>query len=124
MIRERTSTPPWISASNAGAVIRSTGGRSVPVPAATLAAVSDESGPDPQFPQDPGEADDVEVLAALEADLVAVEEAVQTLDRIAGDGIGGTAAAEQINSVVSAARFPGGAPVTEVDLTSPDLTSP
>jgi hypothetical protein len=113
----------------------STGDRSVPVPGTTLTAVNDPSRPVPQFPQVPdghGPAaaaadaaeDDAEVLEALEADLVAVEEAVHTLDRIAGDGIGGTAAAEQINSVVSAARFPDGAPVTEVDLTHPDLSSP
>jgi hypothetical protein len=61
--------------------------------------------------------DDAAVLESLEADLVAVEEAVHTLDRIAADGVGGVAAADQITSVVSAARFPDGAPVTEVDLT-------
>ena len=57
------------------------------------------------------------MLDGLEQDLAAVEEAMQTLDRITADGVGGDAAAAQITSVVSAERFPDGAPVLQVDLT-------
>ena len=105
--------------------MRSTGDRSVPVAATTLAVVTDPTDPsDPIDPTTPSDsisatADDAELLDGLESDLVAVEEAMGTLDRIAADGVGGSAAAEQIASVVSAQRFPDGRPVTRVDLTVP-----
>ena len=67
----------------------------------------------------PGGAEDAEaeLLAGLEADLAAVEEAMRSLDRIAADAGAGDAAAAQIASVVSADRFRDGAPVAHVDLT-------
>ncbi len=60
---------------------------------------------------------EADVLDGLEQDLAAVTEAMQTLDRITAEGVGGDAAAAQITSVVSAERFPDGAPVIQVDLT-------
>lgn len=68
--------------------------------------------PEPRGPADPAgpavEArDDVDeaVLERLEADLVAVEEALATLDRITAEESSGAAVA-QIEAVVSAQRFP------------------
>ena len=61
---------------------------------------------------------EAELLEGLERDLAAVEEAMHTLDRIAADGVGGEAAAAQIAEVVSARRFPDGAPVATLDLTA------
>jgi hypothetical protein len=61
---------------------------------------------------------DGDVLDGLEADLVAVEEAMASLDRIAADGSGGAGAAAQIDAVVSAERFPIDVDPPPIDLTA------
>lgn len=59
----------------------------------------------------PGDAD-AALLAALEADLAAVESALVSLDRIAAEGTGGEAAASEIAELVSPERFPVDDPAT------------
>lgn len=49
--------------------------------------------------------DELAVLDSLEADLVAVEQAIDSLDRVTGEGLGGDAAAVQIDAIVSVGRF-------------------
>ncbi len=51
------------------------------------------------------ETDELAVLDALESDLVAVERAIESLDRVSGEGHGGEAAAAQITAIVSPERF-------------------
>lgn len=58
-----------------------------------------------------GSRDELEVLDQLEADLAAVEQAIAGLDRVASEGLGGEAAADQIAAAVSVDRF--GGPVTD-----------
>jgi hypothetical protein len=52
--------------------------------------------------------DELAVLDQLEADLSAVEQAVESLERVASEGLGGDDAAAQIAAAVSVERF--GAP--------------
>jgi transposase len=51
--------------------------------------------------------DELAVLDQLEADLAAVEQAVESLERVAVEGVGGEAAAAQIAAAVSVERFGG-----------------
>ncbi|MHB1137765.1 MAG: hypothetical protein ACYC2O_02340 [Microthrixaceae bacterium] len=59
---------------------------------------------DPAVPS-PAADDELAVLDELEADLAAVEQAISTLEQVAGDGIGGEQAAARISAAVSAERF-------------------
>lgn len=52
--------------------------------------------------------DELAVLDQLEADLTAVELAIESLERVASEGLGGDDAAAQIAAAVSVERF--GAP--------------
>lgn len=54
---------------------------------------------------EPAAADELEVLDELEADLAAVELAIESLERVAVDGHGGEDAAAQIAAAVSVERF-------------------
>ncbi len=76
----------------------------------------------PELSVDP-EVAEAALLEDLEGDLAAVEEAMRSLDRIAAEAGGGEAAAAQIATVVSTARFPEAAPVAHVDLTGEPLRS-
>ncbi|MEI2700658.1 MAG: hypothetical protein V9E94_20810 [Microthrixaceae bacterium] len=58
------------------------------------------------------ETDELAVLDALESDLVAVEQAIESLDRVSSEGHGGESAAAQITAIVSPQRFS----VAEADL--------
>jgi hypothetical protein len=79
-----------------------------PAPAAAVAPATETetaaAAPAMEQPQD-----ELVVLDQLEADLAAVEQAISTLEQVAGDGIGGEQAAAQIAAAVSADRFGGAA---------------
>lgn len=60
---------------------------------------------DPAGPSHPAEPDELVVLDGLEADLAAVEQAIESLERVAAEGVGGEDAARQIGAAVSAERF-------------------
>ena len=49
--------------------------------------------------------DELAVLDQLEADLTAVEQAMESLERVASEGLGGDDAAAQIAAAVSVERF-------------------
>ncbi len=56
--------------------------------------------------------DELAVLDALESDLVAVEQAIESLDRVSGEGLDGEQAAAQISAIVSPERF--GSPSAQI----------
>lgn len=61
-----------------------------------------------------GPAADDGLLDQLEADLAAVDTAIETIERIAAEGTGGERAAAEIRAAVSPERFdPGPAPADE-----------
>ena len=49
--------------------------------------------------------DELAVLDELEADLVAVEQAIESLERVSSEGLDGAEAAERIAAAVSVERF-------------------
>ena len=49
--------------------------------------------------------EELAVLDGLEADLVAVEQAVESLERVSSEGLGGAEAATRIAAAVSVERF-------------------
>jgi hypothetical protein len=70
-----------------------------------------EVGPAPEAPAaeaPSAPSDELAVLDQLEADLTAVELAIESLERVASEGLGGDDAAAQIAAAVSVERF--GAP--------------
>ena len=75
-----------------------------PIVGSQPVAPSDPGGPAPAPAPAPAQ-DELAVLDALEAHLAAVEQAISTLEQVAGDGIGGAQAAAQIAAAVSAERF-------------------
>ncbi len=92
-----------------------------PRPDSELAADSDPVGasdpveapvPPAPAPEPPHSADavldELAVLDQLEADLAAVEQAVESLERVTAEGVGGSDAAEQIAAAVSVERFGAG----------------
>jgi hypothetical protein len=58
---------------------------------------------------EPADHADDRLLDQLEADLAAVQSAIETIDRVAAEDLPGSVVADQITAVVSAERF-GGAP--------------
>jgi hypothetical protein len=100
----------------------------VPVAPVASGAMSDleppvdhaPSAPDPApsagGPEPADHADD-RLLDQLEADLAAVQSAIETIDRVAAEDLPGSVVADQITAVVSAERF-GGAPAAVAS--SPD----
>lgn len=70
----------------------------VPAHGASLALVMSEHG-------QPSDVADESVLDALEADLAAVEHAIERLDQVTEQGIGGDEAAEAIAVAVPPERF-------------------
>jgi hypothetical protein len=81
------------------------------MPAPDPAAVPDPAVPavpDPAVPAAPdqvSESDELAVVDQLEADLTAVEQAIESLERVASEGLGGEQAAAQISAAVSHERF-------------------
>jgi hypothetical protein len=61
--------------------------------------------PEPDQGTEPAAPDELAVLDELEADLAAVELAIESLERVAADGHGGEDAAAQIAAAVSVERF-------------------
>lgn len=61
--------------------------------------------PEPDQVTEPAAPDELAVLDELEADLAAVELAIESLERVASDGHGGQDAAAQIAAAVSVERF-------------------
>ena len=87
-------TQPWMSAPDPAAA---------PDP-----AVAPVPAQDPAVPAAPGqvsESDELAVVDQLEADLTAVEQAIESLERVASEGLGGEQAAAQISAAVSHERF-------------------
>ena len=65
-----------------------------------------EPAPDaPASEAPPAASDELAVLDQLEADLTAVELAIESLERVASEGLGGDDAAAQIAAAVSVERF-------------------
>jgi hypothetical protein len=60
------------------------------------------------------ERDELVVLDQLEADLSAVEQAIESLERVTAEGLGGDAAASRIAAAVSVERFGGASASAEV----------
>ena len=58
--------------------------------------------------------DELVVLDQLEADLSAVEQAIESLERVTAEGLGGDAAASRIAAAVSVERFGGASASAEV----------
>lgn len=56
-------------------------------------------------PAEPTQSDESAVVDQLEADLSAVEQAIESLERVASEGLGGEQAAAQIAAAVSPERF-------------------
>ena len=59
----------------------------------------------PSHSDGPDGSDELAILDQLEADLIAVEQAITTLDQISSDGVGGEQAAAEIVAAVSTGRF-------------------
>lgn len=87
-----------------------------PAAGATDSVTPDSVAPDSAGPDAPatGEAhgqdipeasDELEVLAAIEQDFAAVEEAMAGLDRVDAQELGGAAAAAQVDAIVGSGRF-------------------
>ena len=53
----------------------------------------------------PEASDELEVLAGIEQDFAAVEEAMAGLDRVDAQELGGIAAAAQVEAIVGSGRF-------------------
>lgn len=66
------------------------------------------TGPSQQGADPDGGSDEMSVLESLEADLAAVEEAMEGLDRVDPGTLGGTVAAAQVAAVVESDRFDTG----------------
>jgi hypothetical protein len=74
----------------------------VPVPVATDAPVAAVDVPAQTAPE---ASDELEVLAGIEQDFAAVEEAMAGLDRVDAQELGGIAAAAQVEAIVGSGRF-------------------
>ena len=87
---------------------------SVMTPAPTPAATSEREAaprqaPEPAADPDPtGVVDELAVLDELEADLAAVEQAIESLERVSAEGLVGDEAATRIAAAVSVERFGAG----------------
>ena len=78
-------------------------------PWSTPSAERVDDAPDEVERADLGGADELEVLDRLEADLSAVEQAIESLEQVSTEGLVGEAAARRIAAAVSVDRFGPGA---------------
>jgi hypothetical protein len=112
----RVASVPWAATTLGGVNDVFPSAHPGPGPDAAIDRPTDDPAVGPEVSARPPDVDG-DVLDGLEADLVAVEEALSSLDRIAADGSGGAGAAAQIDAVVSAGRFPVDTDPPPIDLT-------
>jgi hypothetical protein len=80
-----------------------------PSPAVADPSPSAAEAPAPADPDPSGVVDELAVLDELEADLAAVEQAIESLERVSVEGLVGDEAATRIAAAVSVERFGAGA---------------